>query len=178
MLMNRTTLLALAALALPVSVSAQQSPPATPQPTAPVPAAAAQAEMAQIQQRLGALQQQAMQDSTVQAAEKQLGADIQAAIVRLDPAAQAKMARAEALQADVEAARAAGDNAKLNELASEAQALQVYFAELNPRVMALPEMEEKRKAFMGVLLTRMNEIDPQAQVMVNRLQELRGAGSQ
>lgn len=169
--MNRTTLLALAALALPVSVSAQQR-------AAPAPAATAQQEMAQIQQRLGALQQQAMQDSAVQAAEEQLGADVQAAMVRVDPVAGEKVARAQALQSDVEAARAASDNAKLNQLATEAQALQAYFAGLSERVMALPEMQEKRDAFMAVLLARMTAIDPQAQALVTRLRELRDAGSE
>lgn len=68
-------------------------------------------------------------------------------MVQLDPAARDKVTRAEGLTAEVEAARAAGDNAKLTQLAAEAQALQAYFGGLSQRVMALPAMQAKREAF-------------------------------
>jgi chromosome segregation ATPase len=172
---NRIVLLALAALALPAAASAQTTPaPAQP---APAPAANPQAEIAQIQQRLQQLQGQALQDSAVKAAEATYAADRMAAMQKLDPTTQAKVARGEALNAEVEAARAANDNAKLTALATEAQGLQAFFADISQRAMATPEMQEKRRAFLAVLLAKMNEIDPQAQTLVTRLETLRSGGA-
>jgi chromosome segregation ATPase len=172
--MTRIALLAAAALALPAAAAAQETQPAAPQPQAPA-AAAPQDEITQIQQRLAALQQQAMQDSAVKAAEATFGAELMAAMERLDPTAKEKAARGEALNQEVEAARAASDNAKLNALATEAQGLQAFFTALRTRALALPEIQEKRQAYLAVVFARMNQIDPQAQALVTRLNELRAA---
>lgn len=131
-------------------------------------------EIARIQARLDTLQQQARQDSAVKAAEAAFAARVQDAMVRLDPAARDRAARAAGLGAEVEAARAAGDTARLNALAAEAQALQAYFAELRPRALALPEIQESRRAYLQVLFARMKAIDPQTQVLVDSLRSLRG----
>jgi DNA repair exonuclease SbcCD ATPase subunit len=174
---NRIVLLALAALALPAAVSAQTTPAPAPAP-AQQPAASAQAEIQQIQQRLAQLQQQALQsDSAARAAEATFGADLMAAMQQLDPTTQAKAARGEALNQEVEAAQAANDNARLTALATEAQGLQAFFAGLSQRALATPEMQEKRRAFLAVLLARMNQIDPQAQALVARLETLRSGGA-
>jgi len=174
---NRIVFLAFAALALPAAVSAQTTPAPAPPAPAQQPAANPQAEIQQIQQRLAQLQQQALADSAVKAAEATFGADLMAAMQALDPTTQAKVARGEALNQEVEAARAANDNARLTALATEAQGLQTFFNELRPRALATPEMQEKRRAFLAVLLARMNQIDPQAQTLVTRLETLRGGGA-
>ena len=176
---TRTALLALAALALPAAAAAQTTPaqPATPPAQPAAPAANPQAEIAQIQQRLGQLQQQARQDSAVQAAEEKFGADVMAAMEKLEPTTRAKMARGEALQQEVAAAQQAQDNAKLNTLAAEAQQLQTFFMGLQQRAFATPEIQESRKQFLAVLLARMTQIDPQAQTLVTRLETLRSGGA-
>ena len=174
--MNRTVLLAFAALALPAAAAAQTAP-APAQPAPQQPASSPQAEIQQIQQRLGQLQQQALADSAVKAAEATFGAELMAAMQRLDPTTQAKIARGEALNQEVQAAQAASDNAKLTALATEAQGLQAFFNDLRPRALATPEMQEKRRVFLAVLLARMNQIDPQAQALVTRLETLRGGGA-
>ncbi|HEX5727083.1 MAG TPA: hypothetical protein VFX98_16520 [Longimicrobiaceae bacterium] len=166
---TRIALLALAALALPVGAAAQDAP----QPAAP--ASPVQAEITQIQQRLGALQQQAVQDSAVQAAQAAFEAALFAAMERLDPTVKEKTARGEALQQEVAAARQASDNAKLNALATEAQQLQAFFTGVQRRALATPEIQEARKAFLSVLLARMTQIDPEAEKLVARLEELRAA---
>jgi hypothetical protein len=168
---TRTVLLALAALALPAAAAAQTQPAPAPAPAQP--AASAQDEITQIQQRLGQLQQRAMQDPAVQAAQATFTAEVMSAMERLDPAAKEKAARAEAIKAEVAAARQANDNTKLNELAAEAQALQAYFAELRPRAVALPEIQEKRKVFTEALFAKMTELDAEAPRLVARLEELR-----
>ena len=169
--MTRIALLAAAfGVAAPAVASAQEAQPA--------PAAPAQDELAQIQQRLGALQQQASQDAAVQAARAKLDADLLAEMSRLDPTAQAKRARADAMQAEIEAAQAAGDNARLNQLAAEALQLQQFFAQLAPRALQNETVAASQQAYLAALVGKMNELDPQAQTLIARLQELRGGAQQ
>lgn len=172
--MQKTTRIAFlaAALALPATAAAQQAQPA-PAPTAP-----AQDEIARIQQRLAQLQQQAGQDPAVKAQEEAFDSYVMSAMERLDPTTREKVARGESLKAEVEAARAASDNAKLNALAVEAQGLQAFFGGLRQRALAQADVQEKRKAYIQALFTRMNELDPQAQALVDRLQALRSGASQ
>jgi hypothetical protein len=170
---TRIALLAAAALALPAAVSAQQTPPAPTQPAAAAPAD----EAAQLQQKIGALQQQALQDPSLKAAQDSFTAAVNAGMARLDPAAPGKLVRAQALNGEVAAARAANDNAKLNALATEAQQLQAYFQGIQPRVAALPEVQAARQAFMARVFEKMKQIDPNAQQYVDRLTQLRSAGA-
>ncbi|HEX2090812.1 MAG TPA: hypothetical protein VHG28_00365 [Longimicrobiaceae bacterium] len=170
----RIALLAVAALALPATAAAQQQTQPAP---APAQAASAQDEAARIQQRITQLQQQAQQDSAVKVVEAEFDAYMRAAMGRLDAAFAEKSARAEALKAEVEAARAASDNAKLNALAAEATELQGYFNGLRQRALAQADVQEKRKVYVQALFSKMNEIDPQAQALVARLQELRSGGA-
>ena len=176
--MTRTLLLAAAfGVAAPAVASAQEAAPAQPAPAQAAPAPA-QDELTQIQQRLGALQQQASQDAAVQAARAKLDADLLAEMNRLDPTAQAKRARADAMQAEIEAAQAAGDNAKLNQLAAEALQLQQFFAQLAPRALQNETVAASQQAYLTALVGKMNELDPQAQTLIARLQELRGGAQQ
>jgi hypothetical protein len=169
-----TTYLTLAAAALlvavPVASHAQQT-----QPTAPA-AAASQSEADQLRQRIARLQRQAQQDPSLKPAEDAFEAVLQAAMVQLDPAAREKLARAPAVNQEVEAARAAGDNAKLSQLADEATALQAYFNALRPRALARPEVQAARQAYLARVLERMQQIDPNTQQYVDRLAELRHGG--
>lgn len=168
--MQKTTRLALIAaafLAVPAAAHAQTAPAA--------PAAPAQNEVEQLRQRIGQLQQQALQDPALEPAQDSFNAVVQAAMARLDPTATAKAARATALTAEVEAARAANDNAKLNQLAEEATALQAFFTALRPRAMADAEVQAARQVFLARVLEKMKQIDPNTQQYVDRLSELQRA---
>jgi len=171
---TRIALLAAAALALPAAAAAQTTP-APAQPAAP--AAASANETAQLQAKLGQLQQQAMADPSLKPAQDSLTAAVNAGMAKLDPAAPAKVARAAALQGEVAAAQSANDNTKLNALAAEAQQLQQYFAGIQPRVAQLPEVQAARQAFTQRLFAKMKELDPNTQQYVDRLTALRnGSG--
>jgi outer membrane murein-binding lipoprotein Lpp len=177
---SRIAFLAAAALALPVALNAQTQPaPAPAQPAAPAtaPAAAPQDEAAQLQSKITALQQRALQDPSLKPAQDSFTAVVNAGMAKLDPAATGKLARAAALNGDVEAARAANDNAKLNQLATEAQQLQAYFQALQPRVAQLPEVQAARQTFMQRVFAKMKELDPNAQQYVDRLTQLRSGTS-
>ncbi|HET7460012.1 MAG TPA: hypothetical protein VFJ82_02145 [Longimicrobium sp.] len=168
---TRIALLAAVALALPAAAAAQQTTPAPAQPAAPAPAAPAN-EAAQLQQKLGALQQRAMQDPSLKAATDSFNAVVQAGMAKLDPQSTAKVARAAAIPAEVTAARAANDNVRLNALAAESNALQSYFTGLRQRAIQLPEVAAARQAFVARLFEKMKEYDPQAQSYVDRLTQL------
>jgi hypothetical protein len=177
---TRLAILAAAALAFPAAARAQTQPappPApAPAPAAPAPAAPAD-EAAQLRQKIGALQQQALQDPALKPAQDSFNTVVTAAMGRLDPAAPGKLARASAINTEVEAARAASDNAKLNQLATEAQALQTYFASLRPRAMQDPQVVAAREVWLTRVLDKMKQIDPNAQQYVDRLRALtQGAG--
>ena len=175
---TRLALLAAAALALPAAARAQTTPAPAPAPAPAAPAAAPADEAAQLRQKLGALQQQAMADPSLAAARDSFNAVVNAAMARLDPQAPAKLARASAINAEIEAARAANDNAKLNTLATEAQGLQSYFTALRPRAMQDAQVQAARQVWLGRVLEKMKQIDPNAQQYVDRLTALsQGSGS-
>jgi hypothetical protein len=160
-----TFVAALSAALLSTPAQAQQGQTAA--------AAPAQNEAARLQQRIGELQRQAMLDPSLQAAEDSFNAVLQGAMARLDPAAPARTARAAAVNQEVEAARAAGDNVKLDQLAQEAAALTAYFDRLRPRALAQPDVRTARQVFLARVFERMKQIDPDVQQYVDRFAELR-----
>ncbi len=165
----RTSLFALALAAAPAALSAQGTP-AAPQPQAP-----AQAEMQQIQARLQQIQARALQDAALKAAQDSIGTEMTATMERLDPTFRAQAARAEALKAEVTAAQAAKDNAKLNQLAAEATQLQQGFASARQRAMQDAAMAARIKSFQERIVAKMAELEPETQTLLTRLQELRAA---
>ncbi|HEU4559757.1 MAG TPA: hypothetical protein VFS20_18025 [Longimicrobium sp.] len=171
---TRIALLAAAALALPAAATAQQTTPAPAQPAQAAPAAD---EATQLQQKLAALQTRALQDPSLKPAVDSFNVALQAGMAKVDPQAAAKSARAQAIQGEVTAARAANDNAKLNALAAEANQLQAYFQSVQPRALALPEVQAARQTYLTRLFGKMTELDPQAQSYLDRLNQLRSAGT-
>jgi hypothetical protein len=169
---TRIALLAAAALALPAAARAQTTP--APAPAAPAPAAD---EVTQLRQKLAALQQQAMQDPTLKPAQDSFNTVVNAAMARLDPQAPAKLARAQSINADITAAQAANDNAKLTQLATEATGLQAYFASLRPRANADPQVQAARQVWLPRLLERMKQLDPNTQQYIDRLTQLSQQGA-
>jgi hypothetical protein len=171
---TRLALLAAAALAFPVAARAQMTPaPAPATQTAP---AAPATEAEQLQRKIRALQQQALQDPALKPAQDSFNTVVSAAMGRLDPAAPAKFVRAMAINAEVEAARAAGDNVKLNALAQEATALQTYFSDIRPRAMQDPQVVAARQVWLARMLEKMKQIDPNAQQYVDRLAAISQGG--
>ncbi|HEX8394730.1 MAG TPA: hypothetical protein VF665_20465 [Longimicrobium sp.] len=163
-----TRLLVAAALALPCSLAAQATPAAPPAQAAP------QAEMVQIQTRLAQLQDQALQDTALVAAGEALNRDLMAAAASLDTAAAGRIARAETLGLELQAAQIARDTVKLAALTTEAEALSTYFEQLTPRVMALPAMAAKQQAYVDRLIAVMTRLDAQVPTLIARLDQLRG----
>ncbi|HEU0054715.1 MAG TPA: hypothetical protein VFQ39_16125 [Longimicrobium sp.] len=165
---TRIALLAFAALSAPVAAHAQTTPAAP----APAPAAPAQDEAASIQQQLQGIQQRAMQDPALQAEAQAFSRDLLAIMTRLDPAVTQKTARATALRQEVAAAQQAGDNARLNQLATEAQELQAYFTTARERALTDSAGVARQQAFKEKVVEAMRKTDPRTDTLLARLDEL------
>lgn len=167
----RTGLVTAVLAVAPTYLAAQEAAPAAaPAPAAEAPAAPAVplTELQQLQQRLAALQQQANQDAAVQAA----FAAVNEAMAAADPEFKTLSERAQAIPAEVEAARAASDNAKLNQLAAEVNALNTSLAAARQRASANADVQAKTTAYRTALLTKMVELEPNTQQLIARLGEL------
>jgi hypothetical protein len=163
----RVAAFAMAFLAAPAVLTAQE---ASGQSAAP------EAEIAQIQQRLMQTQQAALQDPALQQAQAQVGQVLLGVMQRQDPSMAEKTARAAALQQDVAAAREAGDNARLHELAAEAEQLQADFAAARERAMEDAEVQAAMTAFREQVVVKMAEIDPETNDLLTRLDALQAGG--
>lgn len=176
--MIRASLVALAAVALPLGLSAQQNPasrPAAMPGRGPTLTAAQRemqawyAELMQIGQRLQAAQIKAMQDPQLRAEQEALGRDLKAAVVRADPSLANLETRASAMEAEARRAQQAGDQAKLNRLAQDAQQIQVRLVNAQNRVMReQPALATRAKAFEEHLRRKMIQVEPQTMALVER----------
>jgi hypothetical protein len=161
-----TSLLALAALALPAQISAQeQSAPAVSQEAAD--------ETAQIQTRLQQIQQRVLQQPALQAAQQELGDELVATMARVDPTFTPNSERAQAMQADIAAAQEAGDNERLRALAAESEVLEQAFAAARARAMQDEAFQERMQAFRQQVVAAMIEQDAETGTLLARLDELR-----
>jgi hypothetical protein len=157
-----TCMIALAAFALPAHVAAQESTPP------------AQDEITQIQARLQQIQQRALQDPELQAAQAQVGDEVVATMGRVDPTFTARSERAQAMQADIAAAQEAGDNERLHALAAEAEELQAAFGRARAQAMEDPELQSTIQAYQAQVVARMVELEPETETLLARLAELNG----
>jgi hypothetical protein len=139
----------------------------------PAPATDKQAEIQQITARLGQIQQQAMQDPEIKAANDQL-TQLMESKMALDPASKQTLEQAKQYQADVAAAQAAGDNEKLTQLAEMGKLIQQGMQVAQTKVLSDPEVQKQMDAFKQQVYKKMVEIDPEAEKLVARLTELNG----
>jgi hypothetical protein len=155
----QVAVLALATLAAPMDLLAQEV--ATPE-----------AESAMIQNRLMEIQHEAMQDSELQAAQMEVGQDLVATMIRIDPSAVQELERANDLQAEVLAAQQAGDEDRLMALAADAQELQASLGALHQRALQDEQMQMTVAAFQERIFAKMTEIDPETPELMARLEQL------
>ncbi len=166
----RSGLVALAVLLLPAGLLAQQ-------PTAP--AAPNQQEvqawfleLQQISAKLNEIQMKALQDPKLQAEQEALGTEVKTAMDKIDPGLSASVERVKGLEQEAMQAQQSGNEAKLKELAAEAQQIQTRFMNVQNQALQQPELAKKIEDFQTRLETRMVEIDPAARGLIQRLLEL------
>lgn len=155
----------------PAGLAAQQQGAIDP---AQLPAEAQEliAEMQQLQTELQPIQQQAMQDPEVQAAQQALGADIQAAMIEVDPSTPERLERLQELMAQAQSARAGQDEAAMAQIVAEAQALEQQLQATQAAAIQTDEIAPRVQAFEAKLLETMVAVDPEAASMIERAREL------
>jgi hypothetical protein len=158
----------LVGLLVPAALQAQQPTPEQ----APAEVQQLLTELHQLQERLGPIQAQAMQDSELQAAEAELNQALRSAVIEIDPAVEQDLARAETLEADAQAAQEAGDAQRLQELMTEAQGMQQRLAAAQAQALQRPGLVAQVEQFQEQLQARMIQIDPQAGELIRRHTEL------
>lgn len=160
----------------PAGGAMQTPPPGNPPAMAPGgatnPQAELMAEYQQIQQRLSALEQQAMADSSLMQQFTALEADIQAAMATIDPEFEAKQEKLSELRQSMQAAQQSGDQAAMQAIAQEGQALEQGLQQLQASVLAQEEIAAKVTAFRDGVQSRMAEIDPEAPELIERAHDI------
>lgn len=126
-------------------------------------------EVQQIQQQLEPVSQQATQDPELSARLVSLQSRIQAAMREENPEVVDRM---DSLQEELMAAQQSGDQAGMQELMTNAQGLQMEFQALQSSVLQRPAIRESIEEFETAHRARMIEIDPEAEPLLERLDEL------
>jgi hypothetical protein len=135
-------------------------------------AQAAPTDAAAITAQIQRVQQQALQDPELRAANQAITTLLTATMAKVDPSYPTYAARAATLNADVAAAQAAKDNARLNELAEEAKELQANVTAARAKAEADAAVKAELEAFRVKLFTKMVELDPSVKDLVAQLETL------
>ena len=167
--MRRTIHGTLAALGLallaPAALGAQQQ-------AIPPEAQALVTEMQELQVELGPIQQQALADADLQAAQQELGEKVRAAMAEADPEMPARMERLTALQAQAQEAQAAQDQERMQAIVTEAQQIEQSLQAAQQEAIARPELDAEIEAFQTRLEQKMVEIDPDAAPLLERMRAI------
>ncbi len=126
-------------------------------------------EVQQIQQRLEPISRQALQDEELASQLAELQARVQAAMREENPELVDRM---EEFQEKMTAAQQASDQAALQNLRLGANGLQQEVQQLQAAVLERPEIRESIQEFEAAHRARMTEIDPEAEALIERLDEI------
>jgi hypothetical protein len=130
---------------------------------------AAMMEMQEIQQQLEPIQRRALEDEALAGQLQALTDRIQEAMRDQD---RELVSRIEAFQTRVAAAEAAGDEAAMQGLMMEAQGLQAEAEALQMSVLDRPDIQAEVEAFEAAHRARMIAIDPAAEELLDRMEEI------
>jgi chromosome segregation ATPase len=174
--LSRLLFLALFGAMVPAALVAQQTTPSASQERAGAPdqeqVQSWLSELQQLHLKLERIQASAAQDPQLQSAQVALGNQIREAMEKVDPQLPSQLERVEQLEAEAGRAQQAGDEAKLQQLAQEAEAIQIRFLEARNQVFQQPEMAARLEAFQARMESKMAEVDPEAPQLIKRFQEL------
>jgi hypothetical protein len=165
----RTSVVAAVAALVPAVAVAQQPAPA-PQPSPEVQEWIA--EMQQLEQQLAPVQAEALQDPEIQQAQTELNQALVAAMMEGGAEVQADLRRVETIQPELQAAQESGDQEQLGRLVHEAQALQERLGQAQFMALQDPALAAQAERFQTQLRTRMSEIEPRSEAMLDRLAAL------
>jgi len=129
-------------------------------------------EMRQIQQQIAQIQQKAMQDSAIRAEQMDLQQTIEKKMNDIDGKTSERSDRIGQLQAAMQKARTDQDTAKMRSLVTEFRQVQGKLQQTQGKAMQDSAIQAQLQAFRSDVISQMNDVDPKADSLINRLQEL------
>ena len=127
-------------------------------------------ELQAIQSELAPIEDAALQEPTLAKEQQELGDALIAAMITSDSTVSRKLDRLRAIM--MEAHSAAGDDAKLELLAAEAQNIQPDVERARELALAQPEIAMRFTTFRASVYARMAQIAPHSSQLIARFEEL------
>lgn len=129
-------------------------------------------ELQQVGQQVAQLRQKALQDSAIQQEQLALQQVIEKKMNTIDGKTSDRTQRMGEIRTALQKARQAKDTAKLRSLITEAQQIQAQLRQTQMKAMQDKEIAAQLDSFRSDLIGQMNEIDPKADSLMGRMQEL------
>ena len=129
-------------------------------------------EAQELQQRIAALQEEAMQDEALASQLASIQDQVQTAMHDEAPEVMAQM---EEYEAEYMAAQEAGDEERQQQIAMEAQQASMQIQSVQQEVLSRPDIAAAIDDFEEAQRERMVEIDPEAGEILDRLDEIRAS---
>ncbi len=126
-------------------------------------------ELQELQQQLGPIQDQVMQDPELQRHLEEVRDQVDQAMRADNPELLDRMS---SLEAEFVAAQEAEDQARMQELGMQAQAMEMELRQAQEAVLSRPDIQERIEAFEAEQRAKMLEIDPEAGSMMDRMDEI------
>jgi hypothetical protein len=126
-------------------------------------------EAQQLQEELAPIQEEAMADEALSRQLDEVRERVETAMREQDPELLDRM---EALEGEFMAAQAQGDEARAQAIGVEAQEIQAQLQVAQEEVLSRPDIQEPIEAFEEAHRARMREIDPRAEEIMDRLEEI------
>lgn len=130
------------------------------------------AELQQIQGQLMQIRERAMEDQKLQEQQAELQRTITSTMKEIDPEVETKMARVNEIQQEMREAQQAGEQETVGELMQEAQSIQQELTQTQQEAMGREDVEQAVDQFREQLFDKMREVDPEADGLIERAQEL------
>jgi chromosome segregation ATPase len=130
-------------------------------------------EFQETEARFSALQSQVIQgNAELQSRQQEIGIMVNDAVREIDPQAEARIQRLQALEQEAIAAQEDEDMAGFQALLMEAQELQTALQAAQEEALEREDVQDAIEAFQAEVLSAMTEMDPEAETMLERLQDL------
>jgi len=129
-------------------------------------------ELQQVGQQVAQLRQKALQDSTIQQEQLALQQVIEKKMNTIDGKTSDRTQRMGEIRTALQKARQAQDTTKLRSLITEAQQIQAQLRQTQMKAMQDEEIATQLDTFRSDLIGQMKEIDPRADSLMSRMQEL------
>jgi len=130
-------------------------------------------ELQSIDRTLQPIRNAALQDPELQAQQGRLVEQVQAAMAEIDPGVEADMARFDSLRAEFGAAQQAGEQERVEALATELRMLQASLQQTQGEALEQEEVAAALETFRSDLEDRMRAADPRADSLIERAEQLR-----